>query len=94
MRIDAYNQIAQLYQTTQTKTTAGKALKSETLTDALQLSQTGKDMQVAKQAVKDAPDVREDKINQIKAQLASGTYSVTGKELADKLVNSYFDDII
>lgn len=94
MRIDAYNQVANLYQTTQTKTTTGKTEKTTSFADALQLSQTGKDIQTVNQAVKDAPDVREDKVNAIKAQLASGTYNVTGQQLADKLVNNYFNGII
>ena len=94
MRIDAYNQIAQLYQTTKTKTTTSKTDKTASFSDALQLSQTGKDIQVLKQAVKDVPDIREDKVNELKAKLASGTYNVSGKELADKLVNNYFNEII
>ncbi len=94
MRIDAYNQVAQIYQTNKAKTTAGKTEKTSAFSDALQLSQTGKDMQVAKQAVKDAPDVREDRVNEIKSKLASGTYNVSGEEIADKLVNNYFNGII
>lgn len=94
MRIDAYNQVAQLYQTSQAKTTAGKTEKASGFSDALQLSQTGKEMQVAKQAVKDAPDIREDKVNELKARLASGNYNVSGEELADKLVNNHFNGII
>ncbi|MEG1458719.1 MAG: flagellar biosynthesis anti-sigma factor FlgM [Acetivibrio sp.] len=93
MRIDAYNQITQLYQNNQAKSTMTKGEKSSVHSDALQLSQTGKDMQVAKQAVKEAPDVREDKVNELKARLASGTYNVTGKDLAEKLVNHYYDSI-
>ncbi len=94
MRIDAYNQIAQIYKTNQAKTTASKTEKTSSFSDALQLSQTGKDIQVAKQAVKDAPDVREDKVNEMKSKLASGTYNVSGEELADKLVNNYFNGTI
>lgn len=94
MRIDAYNQVAQMYQTTQAKTTTGKHEKDKSFSDALQLSQTGRNLQAAKMAVKEAPDVREDKVAQIKAQMASGTYNVTGEQLADKLVNSFFDGII
>ena len=94
MRIDAYNQIAQVYKANQIKTTAGKTEKTSSFSDALQLSQAGKDMQVAKQAVKDAPDVREDKVNELKSKLASGTYNVSAEELADKLVNNYFNGII
>ncbi|MDK2807602.1 MAG: negative regulator of flagellin synthesis FlgM [Clostridiales bacterium] len=94
MRIDAYNQIAQLYQANQAKATKAKTDSAGSFSDSLQLSQTGKDMQVAKQAVKDADDVREDKVNDLKARLASGTYNVSAEDLADKLVNQYFDEVI
>lgn len=92
MRVDAYNQITQMYQATKAaKTTAkGKTASS----DVFEISQTGKSLQVAKQAVKDAPDVREDKVNRIKEQLASGTYNVSAEEFADKILNSYFNTLI
>lgn len=92
MRVDAYNQITQMYQTTKAK--VKNAGKSEKASDSLQLSQTGKDYQVAKQAVKDASDIREDRVNQIKESLASGTYQVTGEEFAEKVLSRYFDSII
>lgn len=92
MRIDAYNQIAKIYQPTNVKVNSkGKATKTS---DCLQLSQTGKDYQVAKQAVKDAPDIREDKVNQIKERMQSGTYQVTGEAFAEKILERYFDSII
>lgn len=92
MRVDAYNQITQMYQATKTKpsTAKGKAKAS----DVFEISQTGKDLQVAKQAVKDAPDVREDKVNKIKEQLAAGTYHVSAEEFADKMVNRYFNMMV
>lgn len=92
MRVDAYNQITQIYQSTQTKKTVAKGKNS--FSDVFEISQTGKDLQIAKQAVKDAPEVREDKVNKIREQLASGTYNVSAEEFADKIVNSYFNAII
>ncbi len=94
MRIDAYNQINQIYQTSQAKKTSATSEAGKTsFSDALQLSQAGKDIQVAKQSVKDAPDVREDKVNELKARIASGNYNVTGKDVADKLVENYFNSL-
>lgn len=94
MRIDAYHQIAQLYQTTKTKTTENKTEKTAGFSDALQLSQTGKDIQIVKQAIKEVPDIREEKINSLKEKLASGTYNVSGEELAEKVVTNYFNQKI
>lgn len=92
MRVDAYNQITQMYQAAKAKPVTAKGKVSST--DVFEISQTGKDLQVLKQAVKAAPDVREDKVNMIKEQLASGTYNVSAEEFADKIVNSYFNTII
>ncbi len=88
MRVDAYNKVNQLYQTSATKKVASTNKVSSS--DSLVISQSGKDYQIAKQAVQNVPDVREDKVAQIKAAMASGTYNVTAEELADKLVDSYF----
>ena len=56
MRIEAYNQVQQLYQAKRT----GKAQNSPAAakTDKLQISSFGRDIQVAKAAVAAAPDVR------------------------------------
>lgn len=92
MRVDAYNQITQMYQATKTKPAASKGKVNSS--DVFEISRTGKDFQIAKQAVKAAPDVREDKVNKFKEQLASGTYNVSAEEFADKMINSYFNTII
>ena len=59
--------------------------------DKLEISQLGKDYQVAKAAVQSAPDIREDKIREIQARLASNTYNVSAEEIANKMVDNYFD---
>lgn len=89
MRIDAFNQVTQLYKTNSTKKTY--ATSRTQAADKLEISQMGKDYQVAKNAVAAAPDVREDKVNAIKQALASGTYNVSMEEVADKLINSSFN---
>lgn len=92
MRIDAYNQVNQIYQATKTAKT--KAKPSKNVTDTLEVSNVGKDLQVAKQALNATSDVREEKINAIKAAMASGTYNVSAEELADNILNRYFDATI
>lgn len=89
MRIDAFNQVSQLYRNNNTK----KVFKADSPVgaDKLEISQIGKDYQVAKNAVAAAPDVREDKVNAIRQQIASGTYNVQMEEVADKLLDSYFN---
>lgn len=53
-------------------------------------SQTAKDYQIAKQAVKDAEDVREDKVNKYKDAIASGTYNDIFTGDCEKMVSKYF----
>lgn len=92
MRIDAFNQVSQLYRTNGTK----KVNKSgnTAAADKVEISQIGKDYQVAKQAVSQAPDIREDRVNAIREQMASGTYNVTMDQVADKLIGNFFNDSI
>lgn len=91
MRIDALNQVSQLYQATQTKRVS-KSNGLET-NDSLEISQTGKDYAVATAALKSVPDVREDLVADIKARIENGTYNVSDEEIADKILNNYFNTI-
>lgn len=87
MRIDALNNINHIYKANPSYKTkeAAKAYDS----DKLELSQAGRDYQTAKNAVAEAPDVREDLIADIKARLANGTYFVSAEDFADKIVEGY-----
>ena len=89
MRIDAYNRISGLYQNTGVK----KTLKKDSASgkDKFEISNAGRTFQVAKKAVEQTPEVREDKIKTIKEQLSAGTYNVSASEVAGKIVDSYFD---
>lgn len=84
MRIDAVNRVSQLYQANSTKKVA-KTNSTEKY-DSVQISQMGKDYQVAKAAVAASPDVRTDLVNDIRARIQNGTYDVSMEMLADKLM--------
>ena len=60
MRIEAYNQVAQLYQTSNTKNVTQTAETNGMGRDEVQITSTGRDYHVAKAAVSEAADVRED----------------------------------
>ena len=85
MRMDAYMQVGQLYQTSKTKNapTTGKTSKK----DSLEISSFGNAYQVAKQAVAQTPDVRADRVKEIQAQMAAGTYHVSIEDVADKMAD-------
>ena len=91
MRIDALNHVSRLYQ--QSKPTKNVRTEKKYAKDEFQISQTAKDYQIAKQAVKDTEDVREDKVNKYKDAIASGTYNVSSQEIAEKMVSKYFDSL-
>ena len=87
MRIDAYNQISQVYGVN------GK-MKAQAVTrtapsDKVEISNFGKELNIAKQAVKSAPDVREDVVAKYKAMIQDGTYDVDGDSFADKLLEKF-----
>lgn len=92
MRVDAISKVSQLYQANSAKKTIKNDVSSRS--DQFQMSQTGKDYQIAKQAVSSVPDVREDRVNDIKNRIATGTYNISSKEVADKLAENYFNKTI
>lgn len=90
MRIDAYNQINQVYGVSKTKK-SGKTGYASSISgaDQVSFSSIGKDMQIAKAALKNVPDVREDRVADLKAQIQNGTYNVSNESFADKLLAAY-----
>ena len=87
MRIDAYNQIAQIYGAQNTvKTTKTQAAGKR---DQVTISQAGRDFQVAKNAVSEASDIRESKVAQLKSRIEAGTYKVDEGDFASKLLEKY-----
>ena len=88
MRIDAYNQITQIYKTKKTgKVTAASSVASAR--DEVQISSFGRDYQIAKQAVQEASDIRTDKVAELKAKVNDGSYHVDNGDFASKLLAKY-----
>ncbi len=87
--VEAYNQIMQVSKPQNTKNV--KAAKSTTPSmgkDEVQISSMGRSMQVAKQAVAEASDIREDKVAEMKAKY-SGDVQVDTGDFADKLLAKF-----
>ena len=85
MRIGGFNQITQIYNNSAIK--QQEKTKRPGFSDALQISDAGKDFQTASQALASVPDVREDVVANIKAQIADGSYYVSNNAIADKLLS-------
>ena len=89
MRIDAFNQIASMYKSA--KSTKVKGTKEIVpFKDQFELSQAGKDYQLAKQAVASASDIREDKVAELRSSIDSGKYDVDTGDFASKLLAGYY----
>ena len=54
--------------------------------DAMNVSQEAKTFSAILQAAKKAPEIREDKVNALKAAIENNTYKVDNEKLADKLI--------
>jgi len=89
MRIDAYNQVAQIYQTTSTKSTTSTSKAAKMGRDEVQISSTGRDYQIAKQSVAAASDIREDLVADVKQRMEKGSYEVSSEDFADKLLAKF-----
>ena len=87
MRIEAYSQVQQMYQTKKVNKTQQSA--SGSFSDQVQISSLGKDFQAAKAAVAASPDVRVELTAPIKARVQNGTYEVDNGTFAEKLLQKY-----
>ena len=87
MRIDTYSQVSQLYQSQQ----AVRSDKQSKVAakDQIQISRIAKEHQIAKKAVAESPDVREDLVASIKARINAGTYEVSSADFAQALIDRY-----
>ena len=87
MRIEAYTQVQQLYQTK--KVNQARKESGVSRADQVQISSFEKDIQTAKAAVAGSPDIREELTAPIKAKIQNGTYSVDNGSFAEKLLQKY-----
>ena len=87
LRIDAYIAVIQIYETCQISK-AKSAAKTSSVSDKFEISDTARTYQTARTAVSKASDVREDKIADIKARMAAGTYNFSSEAVADKILNN------
>ena len=90
IRVDAYSQIQNLYNVSKPAgNRSAAAAAAPDFKDRLNISGQGKDLQVAKQAVAAAPDIREDRVAALKAAYQSGTYNISANAVADKILENY-----
>lgn len=87
MRIDAYNQISQVYGVNgKMKTNATSKTYN---TDKVEISSFGKELQIAKKAVAESEDVRSEKVAELKSKFDNNTYQFDASDFADMLIRKY-----
>jgi negative regulator of flagellin synthesis FlgM len=59
--------------------------------DVLSISNQAKDFQTVMKAIKDIPDIRQDKVKELSEKYDSGTYNVSGNDVADKVLKSMME---
>ena len=85
MRINGVNNIDQVYKSKKTSK-AYNAQGVESSKDVVTLSNFAKDLSVAKKAVNQAPDVRMERVNSLKAQIEAGEYNISASQIAEKML--------
>jgi len=65
-----------------------KTGKSEMKRDQLEISQSAKDFQIAMDAFKKLPDVRQDKVDDVKEQIDKGTYKPSAEDIIKKMMSN------
>lgn len=59
--------------------------------DIVSISNQAKDYTIVQKALKDVPDVRQDKVRELTSKYESGQYNVNGRDIAENIVKSVFD---
>lgn len=59
--------------------------------DVVSISNNAKDYQTVAKALKDVPDVRQNKIDEFAERYMSGGYDVSGREIVEKIGKSILD---
>lgn len=103
MRIDGKTQLGmeQLDYANRVKNTivkkADKEVSAEArpvpASDAIEISGLAKEQATLTSTLKDLPDVRNDKVAELKARIEAGNYNVSGKDIASKIVDSALHDL-
>jgi len=72
---------------------AASSKESSAGSDKVSLSSTAKDVATVKEAVKSAPNIRVELVSELKVKIENGQYNVSGKEVAEKIVQAAIDGL-
>ena len=87
MRIDAINRIYDSYKAQ--STTASNKVDKTSSKDEVALSSEAKDFTTITKLLSEVPDVRIDKVEELKNSMSSGNYNVKAEEVAGKILSQF-----
>src|SRR5512143_2127318 len=93
--IDAYN-TTQVHLRQKTESAEGKVSGHQDLkADTVFISDTAKRIQDAQAQLQSIPDVRADKVAELKSRIENGTYEIKADQIADKMIReSLLNDLL
>ena len=87
MRINPMNRIYDSYKAQ--RVTDSKKIDKTSSKDEVAFSSEAKDFANASKLLSDVPDVRTDKVEEIKNRMSSGNYNVKAEEVAEKILSQF-----
>lgn len=92
INIDAY--VNNISDKQKAEKTSDKAEKNVAKTDTVNISDAAKEIQEVRRELDNIPDVRADKVEQLKNQIEDGTYEIKSEEIAEKMLkDSLLNDL-
>ncbi len=61
--------------------------------DKVELSAASRDIQKIQEVLKNTPDIRAEKVQELKSKIESGQYRVDAREIANKMISSLIQDL-
>lgn len=79
----------------QSSTPPVKGMRETNISDNVELSEKVKDLQGAQRILEAAPEMRNEKVGEIKEQVTSGSYDVEDEAIADSIIkDALIDQVI
>ena len=92
IQVDAY--VNQVHDKNKAGPTADQAEKAAPKTDTVVISDAAKRIQEARAQLDQIPDVREDKVAELRNQIQNGTYQVDAEKTAEKMLKEHLGNAI
>lgn len=92
IQVDAY--VNPVHDKKKADQAADQAKESATKTDTVVISDAAKKIQEARAKLDDIPDVREEKVADLRNQIQNGTYQADAEKTADKLLKEQLGNVV